>query len=721
MDRFVIRQKHASDDSINEENISIHETASTNEETQDNAAKGQKGRTFQQTWKAKFPWIAYDAIKDKVFCEVCTSAKEMNAPLPQAAHDKESMKSFVQCGFSSWSKAIERFKCHEKSTLHRAAITVGGAVKAKVNITSALSAAKQKQMVDARKALIAVLSSIQYLLCQGLAIRGKTDDDSNIMQLLNLRAQDNPELRSWLAQKESKWLSHEILNEMIEIMSHGVLRTLLKEVKDADFFAVMLDETADITVKEHVSICLRFVTDELQPEEIFVGFYETASTTAEALFQLLQDALIRFSLPLNKCRGQCYDGASNVSGIRNGLQARVQTIEPRAQYTHCTAHVLNLVAHDVTENNLSCRNFMSLIRDLVTLIRQSPKRLFWFQQIQTKDSPALRPLCPTRWTMTTASLRSIADNYSALLLFLEDLAQNDRGDAGGKANGLLLNLQKFGTFFSLNLMLKFFSRIETVSVALQKRQLHMQKAMQIIDTLRDDMKSFRQEASFTTLWQSVVGEASDLHLESPSVPRPRKRPCRLEDGGAPQHAFKTPEDVYRQLYYDVIDTAVTSLDTRFSPSVFDYMKKVEDFLTGKKSCESIIEFHGDDLDETRLTLHRDMCMDLAKQKGVSLDTFDDVVNFLRRDGEYLRDMLPEIAKLVKLALTVPVTSCTSERSFSSLRRLKSYLRSTMGHARLNHVTLLNCHKTTSRQQSLDDIADEFIKRTSARKGTFLLL
>ncbi|CAL9706094.1 unnamed protein product [Knipowitschia caucasica] len=387
-------------------------------------------------------------------------------------------------------------------------------------------------------------------------------------------------------------------------MSHDVLRTLLKEVKDAEFFAVMLDETADITVKEQVSICLRFVTDELQPEEIFVGFYETASTTAEALFQLLQDALIRFSLPLNKCRGQCYDGASNVSGIRNGLQARVQTIEPRAQYTHCTAHVLNLVAHDVTENNSSCRNFMSLIRDLVTLIRQSPKRLFWFQQIQTKDSPALRPLCPTRWTMTTASLRSIADNYSALLLFLEDLAQNDRGDAGGKANGLLLNLQKFGTFFSLNLMLKFFSRIETVSVALQKRQLHMQKAMQIIDTLRDDMKSFHQEASFTTLWQSVVGEASDLHLESPSVPRPRKRPCRLEDGGAPQHAFKSPEDVYRQLYYDVIDTAVTSLDTRFSPSVFDYMKKVEDFLTGKKSCKSIIEFHGDDLDEMRLTLHR---------------------------------------------------------------------------------------------------------------------
>lgn len=51
------------------------------------------------------------------------------------------------------------------------------------------------------------------------------------------------------------------------------------------------------------------------------------------------------------------------------------------------------------------------------------------------------------------------------------------------------------------------------------------------------------------------------------------------------------------------------------------MQDVEDFVTGKGDCKNIIQFDRDDLDETRLTLHRDMCMDVAKQRGVCLATF----------------------------------------------------------------------------------------------------
>ena len=114
-------------------------------------------------------------------------------------------------------------------------------------------------MSDARTALLAILSSLQYLSCQGLAIRGSTDEDSNLIQLLHLRAQDIPELRSWLARKENKWLSHDILNEMTEIMAHDVLRTLIEEIK-CEFFSAIMDETADISVREQVSICFRVYT-----------------------------------------------------------------------------------------------------------------------------------------------------------------------------------------------------------------------------------------------------------------------------------------------------------------------------------------------------------------------------------------------------------------------------------------------------------------------------
>lgn len=79
------------------------------------------------------------------------------------------------------------------------------------------------------------------------------------------------ELQSWLARNESKWLSHDILNEMTELFAHDVLRTLKyinKKIKRAEFFSIIMDETADITVKEQVAVCFHVVTECLEIEEL---------------------------------------------------------------------------------------------------------------------------------------------------------------------------------------------------------------------------------------------------------------------------------------------------------------------------------------------------------------------------------------------------------------------------------------------------------------------
>lgn len=202
-----------------------------------------------------------------------------------------------------------------------------------------------------------------------------------------------------------------------------------------------MDETADITFKEQVSVCFRIVTECLEIEELFIGFYQTTSTTEDTLFELLKDVLLRLSLPIKNCTGQCYDGASNMSGIRNGLQARVKEEEPRAFYIHCMAHVMNLVVQDVVHNISECRNFMSLICDLMTLMRNSPKRLAWFQDFQSADWLSL---CTTHWTVKAASLQSIASNYSALVEFLDSLSSEDKGEADDRF-GNLTRIQTSGT------------------------------------------------------------------------------------------------------------------------------------------------------------------------------------------------------------------------------------------------------------------------------------
>ena len=63
---------------------------------------------------------------------------------------------------------------------------------------------------------------------------------------------------------------------------------------------------------------------------------------------------------------------------------------------------------------------------------------------------------------------------------------------------------------------------------------------------------------------------------------------------------------------------------------------------------------------------------------------------------------------------MPATNAVSERSFSSMRRLKSYLRSTINQSRLNHVMILHLNKEKVDSLDLDVIGNEFVEGNEHR-------
>lgn len=78
-------------------------------------------------------------------------------------------------------------------------------------------------------------------------------------------------------------------------------------------------------------------------------------------------------------------------------------------------------------------------------------------------------------------------------------------------------------------------------------------------------------------------------------------------------------------------------------------------------------------------------------------------------------MSPNIKKLLQLFATLPVTSATPERTFSVLKRLKTYLRSTMSEERLNGLALANINKDELNYNNIEkDILLEFSKRSPRR-------
>ena len=81
-----------------------------------------------------------------------------------------------------------------------------------------------------------------------------------------------------------------------------------------------------------------------------------------------------------------------------------------------------------------------------------------------------------------------------------------------------------------------------------------------------------------------------------------------------------------------------------------------------------------------------------------------------------------MSEVCKLVSVMPATNATSERSFSCLRRVKSYLRSTMTQTRLNNVMVLHVYKDLTDELNLIDIGNEFVKGSAHREtvlGTFL--
>ena len=92
----------------------------------------------------------------------------------------------------------------------------------------------------------------------------------------------------------------------------------------------MCDETTDVRNKEQAVICIRWVSKTFKVREDFMGLYELQSITSESIFKMLKDVLLRFNLPMSKTRGQSFDGASNMTGPRNGVVAKIQEI---ASYT----------------------------------------------------------------------------------------------------------------------------------------------------------------------------------------------------------------------------------------------------------------------------------------------------------------------------------------------------------------------------------------------------
>lgn len=527
-------------------------------------------------------------------------------------------------------------------------------------------------------------------------------------------------------------MSADIINEQITIMGQTVLGTLLSSIKSTSpsWFSILADEATDVANREQFNLSIRWVDEDYAVNEDPVGLFCLPDTTANTLVVVLKDLLIRCSLPLSLCRGQAYDGAANMHGRRKGLSTRIWNENPAALPVHCFAHSLNLCLQDVGRQITPLRDALDVVKEISRLIVFSPKRahLFSTKLLESGSGLSIKPFCPTRWTARTAAIDAVLKDYAVLMDTMEEVHSTTKDDNGLKAQGVLVALEKFDTFFWLKFAHLVFGSAEEVSKCLQAKDTTLQEALAAVNLASAFFTRQRSDSAFTLFYDQVVKIAQELGIGNPALPRYRRPPARIDDGSHP-HQFSSPQDFYRHLYFQTCDLLLSELQDHFNQKeklapVLALETLIIKAANGQ-GYESMIQSlehscYAEDIDFTVLSRHLPFLPDVIKsfdpiiRKVTTVRTVCDAMN----SNTVYKQMLSEVYKVLRLYLTIPVTTATSERSFSVLKRLLTYLRSTMTEKRLNNCMMLHVHKDKTDSLDLLQVAKSFISVNSERQQYF---
>lgn len=488
---------------------------------------GKRERSFNPTWYKIFPWLHYCTEKDFVLCHTCmTQHKQGNIKLSTKLE-----MAFIETGFTNWKKAIEKFKDHEDSSCHREAINVSEIAERNANLPEMFDSKLTYEKFDNRQAFLEILESIRYLGRQGLPLRGHDDSQGNFMQLMMSKARNNSKLRAWLEKKKEKYTDHHIQNEILKIMALSILRDIAKNIESGVYYTIMADEVTDAANHEQFVLCLRWVDDDLNPHEEFIGLQSVPNIAADTLVAVIRDVLIRMNLSITNCRGQCYDGASNMVGAKSGVATQIKNYEPRGILTHCYGHALQLAVGDTVKGIKLLGNTLDTTYEISKLLKFSPKRDALFDKLKTTiapDSPGFRTLCPTRWTVRAACLESVLENWDVLReLWSQSLETKLDPEVKSRITGVRYQMETFDFYFGVQLGNLVLRHSDNLSKTIQKPTLSAGDCQSLASLSIKTMQKLRSDDSFDLFWTNVNSKADKLEIGPPELPRKRRRPTRF--------------------------------------------------------------------------------------------------------------------------------------------------------------------------------------------------
>lgn len=232
--------------------------------------------------------------------------------------------------------------------------------------------------------------------------------------------------------------------------------------------------------------------------------------------------------------------------------------------------------------------------------------------------------------------------------------------------------------------------IRIVSFKLQKPDMNLLEAISLIHALKKSLNDLRTDnAQYESLYERVLEVCDSLNIGIPTVKK-RKVSCKIDN--------------LNFVFNTVLDYLINGLEVKFSQETLHLIRSVGRMIEFKQTT-SDIDILSNEFNLNRDELNAELRLIKALghfEKGTTIKT---VHIWLQQLSS--RDTFPNVHRALSIFVTILVTSCYCERSFSKLNIIKTKMRSTMKQERLNSMLMIFMEQNLATTVNYDDVIEEF--------------
>lgn len=645
-------------------------------------------RCFINNWLQIYaPWLVYSPKMKGALCLYCV--------LFPPTIVQGVLGAFIKTPFVRYKQMHEACKNHASSRWHMDSMSVAKDFMENVPVDVIMVSGHKKIIEKNRNIVSSIISTIIFCGTHDLSLRGKHSDSGkslnsifhycycivcyflgNFIDLLEFKMESGDKiLQDHIenGQKNASYTSARIQNEIIELSGATIKDMIIEDAKLAAAYSILADETADIAGKEQLSIGIRFFDEKRNViREEFLGFVELKAMDAKTISSAIDQFIQNCGLDPNKCVGQGYDGCSTMSGKTGGVQNIIRKTYTKALFFHCASHRLNLVVNDL--NILpEVRNTIATVKDIINFFRESVSR--------RKYAPNIPAFCETRWSQKYKSISIFKTNFEMLVNGLDALSKEGNDATRKGAFQLISAATKSMFIICVCVMAKYSALLEPVVNVLQSKSLDLMQCAEHIKRILSVINEHRKNVDSVT--NSLVDDAKEI-AEKLGIQLNLPRVVGRQQHRSNQPFEKFSEYWKRSIVIPYLDSLTQSLSDRFSDknspafALFTLhphnmlKSNVEEF---QSACKNFSSFYSLDMkSECELWYSLWKKKDLTDKELKELKMIE-----LLKEAE---TFFPSVKNAIHISLAQPCGTSTIERSFSNLRKVKTWLRSTMGEDRL---------------------------------------